>query len=83
MQTLAEELESTSRIRVNSLNPGGTRTSMRKDAYPGEDPATVPTAESLMPAFMFLFSEEAKPIHGKALNVREFDIDRWLESSED
>ena len=78
MQTLAEELEATSSIRVNSLNPGGTRTAMRRDAYPGEDPETVPTAESLMPAFLYLFSEEARPIHGKALNVREFEPAKWL-----
>ena len=82
MQTLAEELEATSSIRVNSLNPGGTRTAMRRDAYPGEDPESVPTPESLMPAYLFLFSEEARPLHGKALNVREFDPARWLDADE-
>ena len=82
MQTLAEELEATSSIRVNSLNPGGTRTAMRRDAYPGEDPESVPTPESLMPAYLFLFSEEARPLHGKALNVREFDPARWLGADE-
>ncbi len=73
MQTLAEEVENTTSIRVNSLNPGGTRTAMRRDAYPAEDPATQPTAESLMPVYLYLMSPEAQSIHGQALNVREFE----------
>ncbi|MEQ9068663.1 MAG: YciK family oxidoreductase, partial [Gimesia chilikensis] len=36
MQVLAEELEQTSSIRVNSFNPGATRTNMRREAYPAE-----------------------------------------------
>ncbi|PCJ28490.1 MAG: YciK family oxidoreductase [SAR86 cluster bacterium] len=73
MQTLAEELENTTSIRVNSLNPGGTRTLMRRDAYPAENPETQPTAESLMPVYLYLMSPEAKSIHGQALNVRGFE----------
>ena len=45
MQTLADELSSTSNIRVNSLNPGGTRTAMRQAAYPAEDPTLSPSGE--------------------------------------
>lgn len=78
MQTLADELAATSKIRVNSLNPGGTRTAMRRDAYPGENPESVPTPESLMPAYLFLFSPEAQAIHGQALDAREFDAEKWL-----
>lgn len=73
MQTLAEEVENTTSIRVNSLNPGGTRTNMRRDAYPAEDPATQPTPESIMPVYLYLMSQEAQPIHGQALNVRGFE----------
>jgi NAD(P)-dependent dehydrogenase (short-subunit alcohol dehydrogenase family) len=29
-------------LTVNSVDPGGTRTAMRAQAYPGEDPATLP-----------------------------------------
>jgi NAD(P)-dependent dehydrogenase (short-subunit alcohol dehydrogenase family) len=73
MQTLAEELENTTSIRVNSLNPGGTRTNMRRDAYPAENPETQPTAESLMPVYLYLMSSDAQSIHGQALNVRDFE----------
>ena len=41
MEVLADELSDTN-IRVNSLNPGGTRTAMRAAAYPAEDPMTLP-----------------------------------------
>ena len=41
MQVLADELEANTSIRVNSINPGATRTSMRARAYPGEDPNTL------------------------------------------
>ncbi|HJN95026.1 MAG: YciK family oxidoreductase [Gammaproteobacteria bacterium] len=73
MQTLADELVNTSSIRVNSLNPGGTRTAMRRSAYPAEDPQTQPTAESLMPVYLYLLSPAAQTIHGQALNARDFD----------
>lgn len=73
MQTLAEEVENTTAIRVNSLNPGGTRTNMRRDAYPAENPETQPTAESLMPVYLYLMSPEARGIHGQALNARGFE----------
>ena len=45
-QTLADELETTP-IRVNSLNPGATRTAMRAAAYPAEDP---PPSKALSPS---------------------------------
>lgn len=73
MQTLADELEQTTSIRVNSLNPGGTRTNMRRDAYPAENPETQPTAESIMPVYLYLMSAEAHSIHGQTLNARGFE----------
>ena len=37
MQILAEELESNTPIRVNSLDPGPVQTALRRSAYPAED----------------------------------------------
>ena len=71
MQVLADELENTSQVRVNSLNPGGTRTSMRAMAYPAEDPASVPEAESIMPAYLYLMSPASIGTTGQALNARD------------
>ncbi|MEP5766329.1 MAG: YciK family oxidoreductase [Halieaceae bacterium] len=70
MQVLADELENTSHIRVNSLNPGATRTAMRAAAYPGEDPATLKTAEELMPTYLYLMGDDSCELNGAALNAQ-------------
>lgn len=66
MQTLADELQGTSKIRVNSINPGGTRTKMRAAAYPGEDPTTVKTPEVLMPSYLYLLSDDSVGVTGQS-----------------
>ncbi len=69
MQCLAEELENTSNIRVNSLNPGGTRTAMRKAAFPGELPESLPAPEEIMQAYLYLMGNDSKE-YGMQVNVR-------------
>src|SRR5690606_8009051 len=59
MQTLADELQETSRIRVNSINPGATRTKMRATAYPAENPNNVKSPDALMPTYLYLMSEDS------------------------
>ena len=44
INTYAREIEKT-HIRVNLFNPTGTRTGMRAEAFPGEDPMTIKTPE--------------------------------------
>jgi NAD(P)-dependent dehydrogenase (short-subunit alcohol dehydrogenase family) len=70
MQTLADELENISQVRVNSLNPGGTRTAMRAAAYPAEDPATLPTAQDIMPAYLYLMGDDSIGVNGQALSAQ-------------
>ena len=69
MQVLADELENTSRIRVNSFNPGGTRTAMRAAAYPAEDPGSLKTPAELMPDYLFLMGDDSREVHGQALSA--------------
>jgi NAD(P)-dependent dehydrogenase (short-subunit alcohol dehydrogenase family) len=71
-QVLADELRS-SNVRVNSVNPGGTRTDMRAEAYPDEDPKTLPTPEDIVPVFLYLASDESIGVTGK-----EFDARDWI-----
>lgn len=73
MQTLAEELENVSNTRVLSFNPGGTRTAMRRDAYPAEDPQSQPTAESLLPRYLYLMSPAGAQLHGQAVDARSME----------
>lgn len=69
---LAEELAQTSNIVVTSLNPGGTRTLMRSQAYPGEDPATLPVAEAHMDLYLWLLSTPGPAQHGQRFSAREW-----------
>lgn len=41
-----------SNVRVNMINPGATRTEMRKAAFPGEDAEQLTTAEEIATAFV-------------------------------
>jgi NAD(P)-dependent dehydrogenase (short-subunit alcohol dehydrogenase family) len=68
-QMLAEELKDAG-IRVNSLNPGATRTAMRAAAYPEEDPLALPRPEEIMEAFLYLASDESLAVTGKSLDAR-------------
>lgn len=70
MQILADELENTSNIRVNSLNPGATRTPMRANAYPAEDPNTVSKAEDIMSCYLYLMDSASIGKTGLAFNAQ-------------
>lgn len=70
MQVLADELENTSRIRVNSLNPGATNTRMRRTAYPGETPGDNRAPEDIMNAYLFLMGDDSIGITGQALSAQ-------------
>lgn len=70
VQTLADELEGASRIRVNSVNPGRCRTRMRAHAYPGEDPDTLPMPEVLAPAFVHLLADATAHYQGQQFDLQ-------------
>ncbi len=70
MQVLADELEQTS-VRVNSLNPGRTRTAMRRQAYPAEDPATLPAPETVVGSYLALLSAASRGVSGRAFDAFE------------
>ena len=70
MQLLADELQNTSNIRVNSLNPKATNTAMRRAAYPGEDPSKNPSPEEIMSAYLYLMGEKSIGITGRSFDAR-------------
>ena len=63
----AQEMEETS-VRVNLVNPGRIRTKMRAEAYPGEDPQTLPSADSIMDVFVDLAAADCTK-HGEVVNA--------------
>lgn len=58
-------------IRYNCLNPGATRTAMRAKAYPQEDPLSLPTPESLMPAYLYLMGEDSVHMTGESIDAQD------------
>jgi len=72
MQVLADEYDGMDSIRFNCINPGGTRTRMRTQAYPAENPLNLPTPDQLMPLYLYLMGKDSININGQSLNAREF-----------
>jgi NAD(P)-dependent dehydrogenase (short-subunit alcohol dehydrogenase family) len=70
MQTLADEIDGLGSLRANSINPGATRTDMRAQAYPAEDPTNNPTPEEIMPVYLYLMGPDSKGINGQALDAQ-------------
>jgi NAD(P)-dependent dehydrogenase (short-subunit alcohol dehydrogenase family) len=69
-EVLADELENTP-IRVNLINPGRTRTRMRARAYPAENPASVPAADSAAPAYLYLLGGASRGVRGQRVEVQD------------
>ena len=61
--TYAAEVTKTN-VRVNLVDPGATRTAMRAEAYPGEDPLSLKDPDSLTDVFVAL-AEPACDRHGE------------------
>ncbi len=70
MQTLADEIDGLGSLRANSINPGATRTDMRAQAYPAEDPTNNPTPEEIMPVYLYLMGPDSIGINGQALDAQ-------------
>ncbi|CAA0125428.1 putative oxidoreductase YciK [Halioglobus japonicus] len=70
MQVLADELENISKVRVNTLNPKGTNTAMRRTAYPAEEPTKNPSPEDIMGPYLYLMGDDSDGVTGKAFDAR-------------
>ena len=66
----AAESEKT-KIKINMIDPGGTRTGMRAAAFPGEDPLTLPTPEDISPTFVALMRDDC-PHNGELITARNY-----------
>jgi len=74
-QVLADELdesvdEAHQPIRVNAINPGATRTSMRASAYPAENPMHNPSPEDIMPIYLYLMGSDSAGVTGKSFDAQ-------------
>lgn len=70
MEVLADELENNTHIRVNSLDPGPVNTPMRRWAFPGEDPSTLPNPADIMATYLYLMGPDSKEHTGEKFNAQ-------------
>jgi NAD(P)-dependent dehydrogenase (short-subunit alcohol dehydrogenase family) len=70
MQILAQEVQANTRVRVNTINPGKVRTRMRAQAYPGEDPNTLPVPADIIPAYLYLIGSDSIAVNGQAVDAQ-------------
>lgn len=68
-QLLAVENESAG-IRCNLINPGATRTDMRRVALPGEDPLTLPEPHEIVAAYLYLLGRASRGVTGLRLEAQ-------------
>jgi NAD(P)-dependent dehydrogenase (short-subunit alcohol dehydrogenase family) len=69
-EVLSEELSGFTKIRVNSLNPGPARTTMRRQAYPAEEAGSLPTPESITGPYLALLGPASRGISGGRFNAQ-------------
>ena len=69
-QILADELRQTGNVRVNAINPGATRTDMRAQAYPGEDPARLQPPEAILGSFLYLLGPDSIGTSGESIDCQ-------------
>jgi len=69
MQVLAEEYAHRN-LRVNCINPGGTRTAMRASAFPTEDPNKLKSPRDLMPLYLWLMGDDSRRKTGMTFDAQ-------------
>ena len=57
-------------VRFNCINPGATRTAMRAKAYPQEDPLSLVTPDSIMPAYLYLMGDDSLHMNGCSIDAQ-------------
>jgi NAD(P)-dependent dehydrogenase (short-subunit alcohol dehydrogenase family) len=63
LSAYAEETRNVGRIKVAIIDPGATATKMRQKAYPGEDPATLKSPETVGQRVTVLLTEGYETNH--------------------
>jgi len=72
-EVIADEIQDT-HIEINAVNPGPTRTDMRAEAKPSEDPMSIPAPEDILDVFLYLASPEGKGNNGTRYEAQEFKL---------
>ncbi|PHM47280.1 YciK family oxidoreductase [Xenorhabdus miraniensis] len=69
MQVLAQEYQHTS-LRINCINPGGTRTNMRASAFPDENSTKLKTPADIMPVYLYVMGDDSRNDSGISFDAQ-------------
>ncbi len=69
-QIVADELESESNLRINTLDPGDVNTRWFQHAFPGRELDHVVTPDSLKWAYLYLMGPDSRGISGHKLTLQ-------------
>lgn len=67
---LSEELENTA-IRVNCINPGILQSQIRRQAFPAENPQSLPTPDEVMSTYLYVMGMDSNAVRGQSLHANE------------
>ncbi|MCQ8106100.1 SDR family NAD(P)-dependent oxidoreductase [Methylomonas sp. SURF-2] len=71
---LAEELEASGKIRVNTLVPGPIDSPLHKKVYPGGDKTQLAAMDSLAPVYRYLFDSASLGVTGQIIDAQTFTL---------
>ncbi len=70
MQIVADETETNTSVRANSLDPGAVLTPLRRLAFPAEDAATLARPADVMPAYLYLMGPDSRGVTGEIFTAQ-------------
>lgn len=70
MQILADETESNTNIRVNSVDPGAVHTGLWVKVFPGIDPTTWAKPEDVVNGFVYLLGGDSEGVSGGQFSLQ-------------
>lgn len=65
-----EELEHTSRIRINTLIPGPVATSLCARTHPGQLSETLPPVDALIPYYLYMMGPDSVDVRGQIIECQ-------------
>lgn len=71
MVTLADELEKQSPVRVNAIDPGAVRTTLRTRTYPGLNPDEMTAPEDIMDTYLYLMDATSESENGATFLIQQ------------
>jgi NAD(P)-dependent dehydrogenase (short-subunit alcohol dehydrogenase family) len=69
MRILADELSTHKPVRVNAIEPGEVQSPLAARAFPGKNLKSLPSIESIMPAYLYLMGKDSAAINGQIISA--------------